>query len=453
MRFIPATDAEIREMLATVGVEQVSDLFDVIPDQFRLRRPLSLPRALSEWELTRDMAGLARRNEGVEYASFLGAGAYRHVSSVVIDALIARSEFLTAYTPYQPEVSQGTLQAIFEFQGFVCELLGMEVANASVYDAASGLAEACLMADRALRRKARKRVVVSETVHPEYRRVVSTYLEHSGIEVEVVPVGEGGVTDWERLSAAVARGASGVVVQSPNYFGIVEDLRRAREAATEAGGLLIVAVAEPVSLGLLEPPGGFGADIVVAEGQSFGIPLSFGGPYVGLFATRDRYVRSMPGRVAGATVDRAGETGFVLTLATREQHIRREKATSNICTNQALCALAATIHLALLGKRGLEQVARQNLSQATWMKRAVSRLEGFEVPFEGPTFNEFVVRSREVPVADLLERLEARRILAGVPLGTDYPHLEDCWLLTVTETATRSDMERLVSALEEEGRK
>ncbi len=452
MRFIPTTGAEVAEMLATIGVERISDLFDPIPERFRLNRPLELPPALCEWALIREMEALARANEGVSYASFLGGGAYSHISSVVIDALISRSEFLTAYTPYQPEVSQGTLQAIFEFQGFVCALLDMEVANASVYDAASGLAEACLMADRALKRKARKRIVVSETVHPEYRRVVATYLEHSGIDLELVPMDARGMTDLAALAQAAARGVSGVVVQSPNYLGLVEDLRQARSVADAAGALLVVAISEPVSLGILEPPGSFGADVVVAEGQSFGIPLSFGGPYVGLFATRDKYVRAMPGRIVGATVDREGEPGFVLTLSTREQHIRREKATSNICTNQGLCALAATIYLSLLGKRGLPDLAQRNLSHATWLRRAISALDGFEIAFDGPVFNEFAVRSKRVPVATLLERLEAHRILGGIPLGEDYPHLDDCWLVTATETATRADMERFVNVLDKEGR-
>ncbi len=453
MRFIPTTEAEVGEMLAEIGVETISDLFAPIPERFRLNRPLQVPPALSEWALLRELEALSSRNRGVGYIAFLGGGAYAHIGSVVVDALTSRSEFLTAYTPYQPEVSQGTLQAIFEFQGFVCELLGMEVANASVYDAASGLAEACLMADRALKRKAKKRVVISETVHPEYRRVVATYLEHSGVSVEVVPRNAAGVTDSEALAQAAARGVSGLVVQSPNYFGMVEDLRQARSVADEAGALLVVAVSEPVSLGILEPPGAFGADIVVAEGQSFGLPLSFGGPYLGLFATRSKWVRAMPGRVAGATVDVEGRPGYVLTLSTREQHIRREKATSNICTNQGLCALAATIHFALLGKQGLQELARRNLSHATWLKRKIAALDGFEIAFEGPTFNEFVVRSRHVPVPRLLERLETHGILGGLPLGPDFPDLEDAMLVTATETATRADMERFIEALDEEGRK
>ncbi|RME53734.1 MAG: aminomethyl-transferring glycine dehydrogenase subunit GcvPA, partial [Deltaproteobacteria bacterium] len=338
MRYIPHTDRDIEAMLEAIGVERIEDLFDQIPRQLLEREPLDLPPAMSEPELLRHLRALAAGIE--EGVAFLGAGAYPHHIPSAIPALVGRSEFYTAYTPYQPEISQGTLQAIFEFQTMICQLTGMEVANASLYDGASSVAEGCLMAQRVTRRK---RILLSQGLHPEYRQVVRTYTGRSGMTIEEIPLTPEGRTDLDALATALHRGDGGdvacVVIQNPNFFGIVETIEPAAQSAHEAGALMIATFTEALSLALLEAPGKGGADIVAGEGQSFGIPLSFGGPYLGLFAAREAFVRKMPGRIVGQTVDHANQRrGFVLTLATREQHIRRERATSNICTNQGLCA-------------------------------------------------------------------------------------------------------------------
>src|SRR5882762_3983267 len=390
LRYIPNSPAERTEMLHQVGLNSAEELFDSIPKELRLSRNLNTPAALSEIELLAGFEQLARQNRGAARTSFLGAGAYQHYIPTIVDHVISRSEFFTAYTPYQPEISQGTLQAIFEFQTLVCQLTGMDIANASMYDGSTAMAEAVLMAERVTRRS---KVVASAAIHPQYLEVAHTYVQHAGIELQQsLYCTETGTTLPESLSAIDDQTAA-IVVQSPNFFGSIEDLQALSEIAHANGALLIVAVTEAMSFGLLRSPGACGADIVVAEGQSFGVPLSFGGPYVGLFATRDKYARQIPGRLVGEAYDKKGRRGFVLTLATREQHIRREKATSNICTNEGLIALAATIYLETMGRRGVQEAAKQCAHKAHYAAREIAKLAGFSLPFSAPFFNEFVVRA------------------------------------------------------------
>src|SRR5262249_54404803 len=358
MRYIPTSPGERISMLREIGCERIDDLFDQVPESLRMDRPIGIGHPVSEPDLIEFFNRLASKN-ATNNQFFLGAGAYSHFIPVIIDSLISRSEFLTAYTPYQPELSQGTLQYIFEFQTMVCQFTGMDVANASLYDGSTAVAEAVLMADRVTKRN---KYLIADSVHPQYREVVAAYTKNLGVTVDYIPAGEAGNID--PASLVVDDKTAAVVIQSPNFFGCIEDLDSIAEAAHKAGALLIVAVPEPLSLGILKPPGHCGADIVVGEGQSLGIPLSFGGPYIGLFTTLERYVRQMPGRLVGEAFDQDGNRVYVLTLSTREQHIRREKATSNICTNQGLFALMATIYLATMGRRGLQEVARQNLQKS-----------------------------------------------------------------------------------------
>ncbi len=441
MRYLPHTDEEISAMLRAVGVGSLEELFPTVPDACRLDRPLDLPGPLTEWELGRRTEALAGRTAAWPgHKVFLGAGSYEHFIPSVVPALVGRSEFLTAYTPYQPEVSQGTLQGIYEYQTLVCRLLGMEVANASMYDGASALAEALLMAIRVTRRG---RVAVSRAVHPLYREVVRTYLDPGAHEVVELPYGEDGTTDLSALEGQDDLAA--VAVQSPNFFGCIEDLGAAGEAARAGGALLVAAFTEPLAYGLLRSPGACGADIACGEGQSLGVPQSFGGPGLGIFTARARHLRSMPGRLVGKTVDRRGRRGFVLTLSTREQHIRRERATSNICSNQNLCALSAAVYLACLGKRGLRDLARLNYDKAEHLKARL-REAGAAPRFGAPTFNEFVV---DLPgaMAERRERLLEDGVVAGLPLEPYYPELRGAYLLCVTETKSRADMDRLVEGL------
>ena len=444
MRYIPNSPEERQEMLHAVGLHSTEDLFASIPADILLRQPLNTPAALSEMELIERFEALAARNRAALRSSFLGAGAYSHYAPTIIDHLISRSEFFTAYTPYQPEISQGTLQSIFEFQTLVCQITGMEVANASMYDGSTALAEAVLMAERVTRRK---RVIVSNAVHPEYLSVVETYVKHAGIEIQHV--------DFDpasgRLSldgdAMLDAGVAALVVQSPNFFGCVEDLQALGERAHGVGALLIVAVAESIALGLVRSPGACGADIVIAEGQSFGVPLSFGGPYLGMFATREKYARQLPGRLVGVAADKEGRRGFVLTLATREQHIRREKATSNICTNEGLIALAATIYMTTMGRRGLQEVALQCAQKAAYAARRIAALKNFSLPFSAPRFNEFVVRAPS-RAAELLQRLASERnITGGLALSRYYPDRPHDFLVCVTETNPRREIDALVDGL------
>ena len=445
MRFIPHTEQDIRQMLADIGVKNIDELFDSIPGSLRLNNKLlDLPPSLPESELTEHLNELQKRNTTSENGSvFLGAGAYRHFSPVLIDHLVSRGEFATSYTPYQPEVSQGTLQAIFEFQTMICLLTGMEIANASMYDGASSMAEAVIMANRINRRS---EFLVSQAIHPEYRTVMDTYTRGSKFDLKEVPYTSEGATDLEYILKNLTENTSAVVIQSPNFFGTVEEYGSLTETLAKNGTLLIVAVAEALSLGILKPPGQRGADIVVGEGQSFGLPVSFGGPYVGFFATREKYLRQMPGRLAGETKDQNGKRAYVLTLSTREQHIRRERATSNICTNQGLCALAATIFLSTLGKQGLREMAILNVRKAHYLKNCLKRIPQFEIKFRAHSFNEFVLECPR-PAEEILQALKQDQIIGGYPLEQHYPELKNCLLICATELSSQEEMDRLVNNL------
>ena len=440
-RYIPHTHEDIRKMLEAIGVKKVEDLFGTIPKEYQLSKPLNLPEALGETDLIRHLQGL----QSPAHTSLLGAGAYHHFIPAVVSSLISRSEFYTAYTPYQPEISQGTLQAIFEYQTLMCQLTGMEVSNASLYDGASSLAEAVLMSQRITKRR---KVLLSQTVHPEYRRVIETYIDPDQQELVPVPYRrEDGQTDEAALLDLLDRDVSAVVIQSPNFFGVVEDLRLIEKEVHQAGGLVITGFGEAIAYGILTPPGGLGADIVAGEGQSLGIPLSFGGPYLGILTTRNQFVRTMPGRLVGETVDLEGKRGFVLTLATREQHIRRERATSNICTNEGLCALMATIYLSCLGKEGLRELATMNLSKTEYAKKVVSKGKGCKLSFSAPTFNEFVLEIEGDP-EKVLREMREEMIIGGLPLGRFYPELSRHLLVAVTEMITKEEIDRWAEALE-----
>ncbi|HLT58124.1 MAG: aminomethyl-transferring glycine dehydrogenase subunit GcvPA [Limnochordales bacterium] len=444
MTFAPMTDADREAMLAAIGVRSVEELFADIPEDIRLQRPLDLPPAMAEAEVRRHLSALAGRNADVDrYACFLGAGAYDHLIPAAVSQLVSRSEFYTSYTPYQPEITQGVLQATYEYQSMIAALTGMDMANASIYDGATAMAEGALVA---CAHTGRDRVVIPAAVHPEYRQVAHTYLRHQGLEVVEAPYRDG-VTPLAELKARMDQRTAAVVVQQPNFFGCLEDVAAIGQLAREAGALLIVAIADPLTLGLLAPPGAAGAHLAVGEGQPLGNNLSFGGPYLGFFAARAELVRRIPGRIAGATVDREGTRGYVLTLQTREQHIRRERATSNICTNQALNALTAAIYLSLLGKEGVREVAAQSLQKAHYLQRAMTALPGFEAAWTSPFFHEFVVRTTADP-EELTQRLLDYQIIGGLPLGRFYPELSDCILWCVTESRTREEMDRLLKALE-----
>jgi len=440
MRYLPKSPTERQEMLAAIGAKSMEDLFSTIPEAYRLKKPLNLPGPFSEAEVIRYFEERGAENS-LGYSSFLGAGVYSHLRSVVTDAILQRGEFLTSYTPYQAEISQGTLQAIFEFQTLMCQLTGQEVANASMYDGSTATTEAVLMAERLT---GRRRVLVARSLHPEYREVLRTYAKNSGLTVEQVPFGSAGTLDVGGLKNSLRDDVCAVVVQSPNFLGAIENLTPIAEATHDAGALLVVAVAEALSLGVVKPPSE--TDIVAMEGQSFGLAPSYGGPFVGVIACRERFVRQMPGRLAGQTTDLNGHRGFVLTLATREQHIRREKATSNICTNQALCALAATVHLSLLGKEGIREMAEQNLAKAQFALSELLKIPGVKRSFAAPFFNEFAVelpRSVKMVNAELLRS----KIVGPYVLGSAYPELSKHALVCVTETTPRAEIERFVSAV------
>ena len=443
MRYIPNSPEERAEMLHDVGLNSADELFDSIPQALRLSRHLDTPAALSEIELLAGFDKLAELNRAARRTSFLGAGAYQHYIPTVVDHIISRSEFFTAYTPYQPEISQGTLQAIFEFQTLVCQLTGLEVANASMYDGSTALAEAVLMTERVTKRT---KVIACGAIHPEYLDVVTTYVQHAGIEL-VRAEFDAATGQTSDVSALIDDKTAALVVQSPNFFGCIEDVTALADRAHAAGALLVVAVTEAISLGLLKSPGACGADIVVAEGQSFGVPLSFGGPYVGLFATREKYARQIPGRLVGEAYDKQGRRGFVLTLATREQHIRREKATSNICTNEGLIALAATVYLETMGRRGLQEVAQQCAQKTAYAAKRMGEVEGFSIPFTAPRFNEFVVRAPG-PAKELLARLASERnITGGLPLSRYFKDRPNDFLVCVTEMNSRVEIDALVEGL------
>ena len=439
MRYLPHNSEDIAVMLQKVGVDSMDALFASIPEDCRRKTPLDLPAPLSEWELNDHMNDLAADMAvSPQYKVFLGAGSYDHFIPEAIKHLLQRSEIYTAYTPYQPEISQGTLQTIYEYQTLITRLLGMEVANASMYDGASGLAEALLMAVRITRRK---KVAISSAIHPLYRRVVETYLAPTGYEVVDIPYKADGKSDLSTLGNPEEFAA--VALQSPNFFGCVEDLQAAeKKIHADKKTLMITCFSEPLAYGILKNPGSFGADIVCGEGQSLGIPRAFGGPGLGVFASKQKYVRNMPGRLIGQTVDKDGNRGFVLTLATREQHIRRERATSNICSNQGLCATSATMYMAMLGGTGFRELAALNHDKAEYLKTELQKA-GSTIAFDSPTFNEFVVQFPAGSKATYQHLLE-KNFVAGLPLEPYYPELTDHYLLCVTETSSKADMDALV---------
>jgi glycine dehydrogenase subunit 1 len=442
MRYISNTPAQQRDMLGAIGASSVEDLLIRVPSKARLSRPLDLPAALAETDLIRHLRDLAARNASADdHACFLGGGSYDHTIPSPINHLILRGEFFTAYTPYQPEASQGTLRSIYEYQSMIAELTGMDVANASLYDGASSLAEAGLMAHAVTGRDG---IALSAGVNPLYRQVVETYCEGPDLKLQSVALGDG-ITDLEALRKAVSGTTAAVVLQHPNFFGCLEDVPAAAEIAHAAGALLIV-VADPVNLAVLAPPGAQGADLVVGEGQGLGVPMSFGGPNLGVFAAKQDLVRRMPGRLVGATVDADGRRGFVLTLQTREQHIRREKATSNICTNVALCALMATIHLAIMGKQGLRAVGELSLAKAHYAAAEFGKVPGVQLRFGAPFFKEFTLRLPKSPER-VVKRLMKEKILAGLPLKPFDRRYRDCLLVAVTEKRTREEIDRYCRAL------
>jgi glycine dehydrogenase subunit 1 len=444
MRYLPKSPADREAMLKTIGARSVDDLFAPIPPEYRLNRELNIPRQMAESEIV-DFFKQRSRENGDGYASFLGAGAYLHYRPVIIDALISRGEFLTAYTPYQAEISQGTLQSIFEFQSMICELTGMEVANASMYDGSTAAAEAVMMA---VRLTGRRSVAVARSLHPEYREVLATYASQQGMPLAISGYGEDGRVNLRELEKLVSAETAAVLIQSPNFFGTVEDVSAVAEIAHKNGAMLVVSIAEAVSLGIVEPPRE--ADIIAMEAQSFGVPLGFGGPYCGVIATRERFVRQMPGRLVGQTVDKKGNRGFVLTLATREQHIRREKATSNICTNQALVALMVNIFMTVYGKVGLRELAKQNLAKTAYAAAQFSK-HGKVLFSAAPRFNELVVQSSEDPYA-INARLLGHKIIGGFPLKKFYPELGNAALWCCTEVTTRTAIDTAVGLVAESER-
>lgn len=442
--YLPQTKEDQQEMLAELNVQSIEDLFQDIPEAVRLRRPLQIEEGMSEGELLRHFRELSRKNRDVTgLINFLGAGAYEHTIPSVVPHLLSRGEFYTAYTPYQPEISQGELQAMFEFQTMVCEITGMEIANASMYDGPTALAEAAMMAAGETKRK---KILVSRAVSPEAREVLATYAHGQGIEVVEIGL-ENGATSLEDLTTKMNDEVAGAIVQYPNFFGVIEPLPDIEEIVHRFKGLFIVS-ANPLSLGLLTPPGEFGADVTVGDMQPLGIPLQYGGPYCGYFAVTSKLMRKIPGRIVGQTKDEEGRRGFVLTLQAREQHIRREKATSNICSNQALNAVASAICMAALGKEGFKALARRNFENAHYAHRLLSHIPGVGVPYQAPFFHEFVISLRK-PVGEVLDGLLQRGILAGLDLSPFYPELSNHLLITVTDVRTKAEIELLAKGLEE----
>jgi glycine dehydrogenase subunit 1 len=430
-------------MLRAIGLASMEELYQHVPQSLRERARIDLPDGLSELAVRRRLAALAKRNVNAEdWSLFLGGGIYQHFIPSAVDAIVSRSEFATSYTPYQPEVSQGTLQALFEYQTLICQLTGMEVSNAAVYDGASAAAEAVLMARR-IQPLSRRRVLVSRALHPQFRAVIATYLKNlSDIQIEEIPFDSTGGIDLDALTDRLDPRSMCVLVGYPNFFGVVEDLAPIQSACARAGAQLVSVTTEPLALALLKPPGEFAVDIAVGEGQSLGVSMSLGGPAFGFFACRKKFMRNMPGRLVGETVDSEGRRGFVLTLATREQHIRREKATSNICTSQTLCALAATVYLALLGKSGIRRIADINLVRAHDAQRQLTEQGKLSAAFSGPFFNEFVLRGEKL--AERFERCNGKKIIPGIRLTPWYPELSDCLLTCVTEMNEREEIDRLV---------
>lgn len=443
MRYIPHTPQDVETMLETIGVTSTEDLFSTIPKEAQLKKPLNLPRGLSEIELLKEFEAISKKNDVCQWTSFLGAGAYAHFIPSIVDYLSMQGGFLTAYTPYQPEISQGTLQSIFEFQTMMCHLTGMGVSNACMYDGATALAEACLMAKRLHPQKSQ--LLMAQTIHPEYQEVCKTYLYTQDLGIEKIPYDPVlGSLRLDVLEKQLSQNTLALLIQHPNFFGTLEDLETIKSLCQKHDTLLIVSITEPLSMAYLEPPGHYGADLVVGEAQSFGNPIAFGGPHVGFFTTQSKYIRAIPGRIVGETVDEAGQRAFTLTLSTREQHIRREKATSNICTNEALLATRTTIYLATLGEQGLRQLAHWNHSLATTLSKKMKSHGSLK--FQGPFFNEVVVQCKK-PYSGILKNCESRHILPGLPLETYYPELKNCLLVCTTELHSEKDLEVLYQEL------
>ncbi|MGB2985293.1 MAG: aminomethyl-transferring glycine dehydrogenase subunit GcvPA [Phycisphaerae bacterium] len=443
MNYTQLTDSDIQQALGAIGVDSIDALFAPIPPALRLQKELNLPRGLCELDLLKDTGSLAARNRDCsELVCFLGAGAYDHFIPTVVDAMAGQTEFLTAYTPYQAEASQGILQLFYEFQTMICLLTDMEVANASLYEGASAAAEAVLMAATITKRR---RVIVAESVHPDTLRVLRTYAQSQDIDITAAPAPEG-VVDEQALSAVLNESTAAVVIQSPNFFGCIERLDRIVPTVHAHGALAIIST-DPIAGGVLKPPGAFDADIVVGEGQTLGVPLQYGGPYLGLLAAREKYLRKMPGRVVGVAKDLEGRRGFCLALQTREQHIKRERATSNICTNQGLLAVRAAVYMAAMGKRGIAEVASQCFDKAHYAANEIARLDGYALRFSAPFFKEFVVRtSRDVKA--VLTTCRDHGILGGVAMARFDERLSDCFLVAVTEKRTKAEIDNLVAALE-----
>src|SRR5712691_9444922 len=444
-RYIPNAEEDVREMLAVIGVDSIDRLLDSIPANVKLDRLLEIPGPWSEIEARRWFRELATKNKsGVDHLSFLGGGRYAQSQTACVDQLLLRAEFLTSYTPYQPEVSQGTLQSIFEYQTHQCLLTGLDVANASLYDGSTALCEAVLLAERVA--KNRTKIVISKSVHPEYTDTVRAYVQNLGLEIVEVGWTNDGRVDTEELRRACTKDVFAVAIQSPNFLGILEDYDAIATIADGVGAVKIAVVAEASSFGIVTPPGAHGFDICIGEGQAWGIPPQFGGPYVGFMVVKDALKRYMPGRLVGETADVDGRRAYVLTLATREQHIRRGKATSNICTNEALIALAANIYLSLMGKEGLREVAWQSMQKAAYLRKRLDAIASVTMPFRGPVYNEFVVRT-PIPADEILLDLEHDKILGGIPLGDFYPGHENDFLVAVTELHSREQLDRYVSVL------
>ncbi|MBU1338095.1 MAG: aminomethyl-transferring glycine dehydrogenase subunit GcvPA [Acidobacteria bacterium] len=443
MSYISLSDKDKKEMLARIGIKSLDDLYSCIPADLKLDRDLEVPQALTETELFRYFDTVAKKNTADSYRCFLGAGAYRHTIPAIVDYLSMRGEFISPYTPYQPELSQGTLQIIFEFQTLIAQLTEMDIANASLYDGASGAAEAVLMANRLTRKS---KVLVAASVHPQYRGVIEAYVKN--LELEIIEIGydDSGRVNESELKSRLDEKTAAFVFQSPNFFGVIEDGEALSRRAHEADALSVFLIAEAVSMGILASPGSQGADIVTGEAQSFGMPLSFGGPYLGFMACAEQYLRQFPGRIAGETKDVDGKRGFVLTLSTREQHIRRERATSNICTNQAWCAVRAAIFMETLGAEGMREMARQNMQKARYALDRLTDIPGVEARFSGPVFNEFVLQL-ERPLSEIQSVLEGHRIIGGLALDTWMPGFKNCLLVNVTEIHTRDDIDALAAAL------
>jgi glycine cleavage system P protein (glycine dehydrogenase) subunit 1 len=441
VRYLPHTEEEVREMLSVLGESSLDDIFSMVPPGNRFAGKFDLPQPMTEWELNRHMDELAAANKSADRNKiFIGAGSYQHYIPEAVNSLISRSEFMTAYTPYQPEISQGTLQGIFEYQSLVARLLRLDVANASLYDGATALAEALLMAIRVTKRRV---VALSKAIHPLYRQVVATYFAPTGYEVVEIPYLENGRSDMSALPDLGSLAA--VAVQSPNFFGVIEDLEAVGKQLADEKTLFITCFSEPLAYGLLRSPGSCGADIACGEGQSFGIPQSFGGPGLGMFACREKFMRNLPGRLVGQTTDVEGKRGFVLTLATREQHIRREKATSNICSNQGLCAMASAIYMATVGGAGIRELACLNRDKSEYLKQQLQQ-KGYRIVFDSPTFNEFVV-DFSTGFDKRYEALLEKGFMAGLPLGEYYPELAGCYLICVTETMEKRDMDNLIKEI------